>query len=79
MVTDFQVLDPTATGLGRSVVEPSPTWPNPFWPQHHSVSSLRMAHVWSLPAETDFQVLLPTATGLNRLVVVPSPTWPLAL
>src|ERR1044071_9700672 len=42
----------TWTGVVRSVVLPSPTWPKLLRPQHHAVPSLRIAQLWPSPAAT---------------------------
>ena len=42
----------TATGLSRSVVVPSPSWPSSLSPQQRTVVSARRAHVWVTTAAT---------------------------
>ena len=48
-----EVADPIWTGLVRSVVVPSPNWPNSFLPHAQSVPSVRTATVWLPHAATD--------------------------
>src|ERR1041384_1259264 len=71
------VRPPTVTGMSRSVVAPSPSWPDAFLPQR-ALLSARIAHVWNSPAATATALVRPkTITGVGRVVVVPSPSWPL--
>jgi len=73
----FDELVRTSTGLVRRVVEPSPTWPEVFAPQHFTAPPVRRAQPCSLPAEIARTPVSPeTATGVLRVVVEPSPTWP---
>src|SRR5262249_42867022 len=71
----------TSTGVRRSVVVPSPSWPNSLSPQHLTVLALVSAHVWKLPAAIAATPLPrpTTATGIERSVLVPSPSWPYEL
>ena len=69
----------TSVGARRSVVVPSPSWPEKLEPQHLTVPPVRSAHVWSSPAlSPDASAMTPerpvTATGVSRVVVVPSPS-----
>ena len=67
----------TGTGLARSAVEPSPSWPAPLEPHAHSVPLRRTATVCTAPPATVRHLLpAPTCTGLARSVVEPSPSWP---
>lgn len=50
--TETHVDVPTRTGAVRCVVVPSPTWPEPLFPQHHSEPSVCSPQVWSKPAAT---------------------------
>jgi hypothetical protein len=57
----------TATGLSRSVVVPSPSWPMPFSPQQYALLVVVSPHVWELPALTRSKVSPPaTALGVKR-------------
>src|SRR5439155_12116393 len=68
----------TATGVWRSVVVPSPSWPSALRPQHLTPPALVSAQVWKSPAEIAATPLgsPETATGVWRSVIVPSPSWP---
>ena len=46
------------TGADLPVVEPSPICPELFAPQHQSVPSVPMAHVWLVPMLKDTHCLL---------------------
>ena len=68
---------PAATGVYRSVVVPSPTWPAQFSPQHQNVPVGSAAQECAPPAPTDRAPESPlTCTGVYRSVVVPSPSCP---
>jgi len=66
----------TATGVLRSVVDPSPSWPKVLSPQARMVPAEVKARLWSAPAATA-TALVPvgrlTATGVLLLVVDPLP------
>ena len=74
----------TSTGLVRSVVDPSPSWPLLFQPQHTDLPVLCTAHVWNLPAliattslsglESEEEVT--TLTGEDEDDVLPRPSCP---
>ena len=71
------VIPETYTDVFLSVVVPSPSWPNPFWPQQRTLPLDRVAQVWASPAEMDVAVVIPeTYTGVSLWVVVPSPSRP---
>src|SRR5262245_59936042 len=59
------VLDSTWYGTSRNPdVPPSPSCPSSLLPQHQSVWSSWMPHVWKPPAETDTQLrAAPTRVG----------------
>src|SRR5439155_6473868 len=69
----------TAAGTLRSALEPSPSWPLPFHPQHAPALSTLTAHVNAPPAATDRSDHPPVtgpAAGLALLVRFPScPVW----
>src|SRR5207237_1185347 len=71
----------TSTGVWRSVVVPSPSWPQSLLPQHLTPPALVRAQVWSPPAAIAATPLASpeTSTGVWRLVVVPSPSSPYSL
>src|SRR6267378_471792 len=67
----------TRTGVWRSMVVPSPSWPTPFRPQVQTVPSLLSATLWLAPAAT--AVIPPRfcpCTDVWRSVMVPSPRSP---
>src|SRR5207249_1684907 len=69
----------TRTGVNRSVVVPSPSWPSTLRPQQKAVPAAVTPQVWTAPAVTAAQpppARASTRTGLDRLVVAPSPSWP---
>jgi hypothetical protein len=67
----------TATGLGRSVVVPSPTCPCALYPQHHTLPSDRRAQVRVSPVESSTALeKSTTGVGLSRVSVLPSPRLP---
>ena len=67
----------TCTGLKRSVVVPSPSWPDTFQPTAQRVLSDFKNMVWCRSADTAVTPLA-TCTGLKRFSVVPSPCCPYA-
>src|SRR5690348_715050 len=71
----------TFTGVGRSIVVPSPNCPELLFPQHFTSPVSVMAQVWCPPVAI---ALTPcaspaTSTGILRSRVLPSPTWPASL
>ncbi len=67
----------TRTGLGESVVEPSPSSPSAFEPQHMASPVSKVAHECVAPAVIDVALALPdreTGTGVGEVVVEPSPS-----
>ena len=74
----------TSTGLVRFVVDPSPSWPLLFQPQHTDLPVLCTAHVWNLPALTATTSLsgleseeeVTTLTGEDEDDVLPRPSCP---
>src|SRR5258706_428120 len=73
----------TNPGVGRSVVELSPSWPLPLLPQHFASppedsAQLTATLAWTVPVETIATPLdkPDTSTGVELVVVVPSPSWP---
>jgi hypothetical protein len=60
-------------------VDPVPSWPEPFAPQHHSVWSVRIPQVCDAPAVTLSHDAMPTCVALDVLVVEPMPSRPLPL
>jgi hypothetical protein len=66
----------TSTGVGRSVVVPSPSCPKRFQPQHLTPPASVSAHVCASPAAIAITPLErpETSTGVWRSVVVPSPS-----
>src|SRR5574338_1361418 len=77
---------PTATGVSRRVMVPSPSWLSPLSPQHQATLLLSMAQVWlevfsKVPAAVIRTKLCPpaTCTGTALLLVVPSPSDPVPL
>jgi len=62
---------PTRVGTRRSVPSPAfprPSWPSAFLPQHHTVWSVLVAHVWNWPMPTLAQVTaVPTRVGTARV------------
>ena len=73
--TDAHVDGPaTATGAGRPVWVPSPSWPSALDPQHHSWPPERVPHVWSRKVLTLDQVVIPTRVGTGSEVVL-SQSW----
>lgn len=74
---DHVVDAPTCVGVVAGVVVPSPNWPPELAPQHHSVPSVRVAHVCASPVTTRSHVApTPTWVGTSRSVVSPRPSWP---
>src|SRR5579885_1593940 len=71
----------TWTGVERLVVVPSPSWPESFIPQAHTVPSFFTARLCATPAASAVTPTMPplTWTGVERLVVVPSPSCPSSL
>ena len=71
------VMPATSTGVMRSVVVPSPSWPYLFLPQHITELFVSTAHECCRPSAMLVAVVMPdTSTGVVRSVVVPSPSWP---
>src|SRR6266498_3682884 len=68
----------TPTGVSRSVLVPSPSWPESFQPQHATRPALVSAQLWYAPAAIAVTPLASpaTPTGVWRSVVVPSPSSP---
>ena len=75
------VLPPvTATGVVRSVEEPSPSWAPPLYPQQYEAPPSTSPHAWRDPDTRLVKANPPdTVTGEVRVVVVPSPSWPCPL
>src|SRR5262249_1823971 len=84
----------TCTGADRSIVVPSPSWPNALLPQHHRVPSFLRAHALpkspSKAADTTSCLDVATSTtSLPRPITCPGnsdfgceaamPSWPNAL
>ena len=71
----------TSTGTLLLVVEPFPSWPSPFLPQHFTPPPVVTAQVWLPPAETDWTPLASpnTSTGNVLGVVELFPSWPFEL
>jgi hypothetical protein len=66
----------TVTGPTRVLVEPSPSWPKVFAPQHRTIPVIISAQEWAPPALTARTSERPaTETGSFRSVVEPSPSW----
>ena len=66
----------TTVGSARSLIEPSPSCPALFAPQH-TAAPARAAHVWRAPALSALAPASPaTATGAARSLIEPSPSWP---
>jgi len=55
----------TCTGVVRSVVEPSPTCPDAFAPQHQSVASVFTAQVVADPVDTLTTSVPRATTGMG--------------
>ncbi len=68
----------TGTGVVLLLVEPLPSWPWLFCPQHCTVPFFSSAQVCSNPADiwARFSGSPDTATGRLLLVVVPLPSSP---
>src|SRR5688500_8864483 len=66
----------TCTGVERSVVVPSPSWPYWLEPHAHTVPLDFTTTVWSQLAPAPTTPLMPTGVGWARSVVVPSPSAP---
>jgi hypothetical protein len=70
----------TGTGVDELLVVPSPSWPNPFCPQHCTVPSRRSAQVCAHPALTATAFVIPTTRAggddEDDGMAVPSPTCP---
>jgi hypothetical protein len=65
------------TGLARSVVDPSPSWPKLLRPHAHTVPSDLTASEWNAPPATRLALVSPeTWTAVVRSRVVPSPNCP---
>src|SRR5947208_298343 len=71
----------TCTGLERSVVVPSPSWPETLRPQHHNVPSVLRAQKleWFCPSRSTDDSPPTTWTGVEESLVLPLPSWPQAL
>jgi hypothetical protein len=76
----------TVTGTDLLVVVPSPSRPEPLFPQPRAVESARTAQVWFetaemwvIPDNVVPALVFTTVTGTDLLVVVPSPSWPAPL
>ena len=58
-------------------VEPLPSEPDWFRPQHLMVESVKTAQLWTYPAEIWLTLPTPsTAVGMNWLDEFPVPSWP---
>ena len=67
----------TSTGVSRSVVVPSPTWPSMLGPQQWASPAMVSPQLNDPPGLSEVKLRPPeTRTGVSRLVVVPSPSWP---
>src|SRR5215475_11307872 len=66
----------TRTGVFRSTVPPSPSWPNVLRPQQYASPSAVTPQVWLLPAEIMVNTPEATATGDERSKFEPSPNCP---
>ena len=67
----------TATGLDEGELEPFPSWPKLFNPEHETVPPVEITHVWLPPAAIAVTPTIPsTGTGAGELLVVPSPSCP---
>jgi hypothetical protein len=71
--TFVQLALPTCTGVGLLVLEPIPSWPKAFAPQHHRLPSNLIPHVCAAPFEMLAQLALPTGTGVRLSSVAPLP------
>ena len=72
-----------ATGVERSVVVPSPSWPLELAPQQLTVPAMSRAQLCWLPLlivvtpeSSPVPVMSLTASVVGLEVVVPSPSWP---
>ena len=76
MIPSAPVMVATATGLGRFVFVPSPSWPAALPPQHSTVPSVSRAQLCDEPAAMLLAVVVRplTATGVGLLVVEPLPS-----
>ncbi len=69
----------TSTGVLRSMMVPSPSWPPKLEPHARMVPVDVNARLWLLPpamAVTSAPTGRPTSTGVLRSVMVPSPNSP---
>ena len=67
----------TATGVGRSVAVPSPSWPSTLLPQHSIEPEASIAQLCATPAAIVVALVSPlTATDVEESAVVPLPSWP---
>jgi hypothetical protein len=76
----------TATAAACGRVALSPSWPDPFAPQHHTLPPARTAHACSRPAPiatasvttalVESRASMRTALGTPA---IPNPSWPFAL
>jgi hypothetical protein len=53
------VMPETSTGVVRSVVVPSPSWPLSFSPQHFTLPSVSKAQEWVIPVSILVAVVMP--------------------
>jgi hypothetical protein len=77
-MVDTLLLRPvTSTGVARTSVVPSPSWPKLFLPQHWTPPAVVRAQVCQLPAAMAVTPLVRpvTSAGMARASVVPSPSW----
>src|SRR5262245_24715379 len=62
------------------LVPPSPSWPQPSAPQHHSVASSLIAQLWLPPLPSSIHLCLPnTSTGVGTAREPSRVTCPSAL